>query len=237
MKNINLAKRYIAKYSRNHNTVPDLCKENARLVLRSLCVDYNYMNFSNPRQGTKVTFCAQFARNSHNCSGPFPPALRTCLEELVERTAIEEKTRGVSKLARQKIVDYFAGMNVQDFRKKLRNKNRKYELVEGALDALSASHCRRELSLISKILVNLAFASFRSDCGYSKYDSIVKGHLYTYLNSMPGNTVVYDKNSFNGNNFNVYLEYCSEIGKLAKLHRVSRFEIDQIIWFFGRVNP
>ncbi len=210
--------------------IPVLNSSNADKAIKCLLVyNKNYMNYSTSSVCMEKSFgvFASLLRQNQSSSQTIG-TLKYSIEELLKELNKREKTR-VSKNDLNGIARTINGFKIKVFYGCLKNQKKDYKLVDGLLKAGK----KRYLSIISKFCFHLACATFNSDCGYSKYDGVVSSNLYFYLNNYSTYKMIIPS-SFNNKTIDTYKDYCDAIDFLCKQSKISRNDIDQIIWLYFR---
>lgn len=207
------------------NDAPVLNRKNANKAIFALkMLNNHYMDYGtcNKNHKTVEYHIGQLANDLNNATSVNYKLLENVLKQInkIEHTRASSKTQ-------KDIAKYISGLNISVFINYLQNENMQYDLTSLLLNHATT----KSLSLISKFCFHLANAYFKTDCGYSKFDNIVSTKLHKY-NYLLKNKIT--KNEFASRTVITYRKYCEVIGELCKKTKLSRNEIDQIIWIYFR---
>ena len=207
------------------NDAPVLNRKNANKAIFTLKMfNFYYMDYSkyNENDRTVEHYIGRLANDLNNATSIDYGLLENTLKQInkIEHTHASNKTI-------KEITNYIFGLPILQFINYLKNENMEYDLIS----LLLGNSTIKSLSLISKFCFHLANAYFKTDCGYSKFDTIVSTKLHKY-NYLLKNKII--ENEFKSRTIDTYRKYCGVIGELCKKTKLSRNEIDQIIWIYFR---
>ena len=206
-----------------YNAAPTLSKCVASKVICAIrCFNVDYLNYNSTNDKTTESKVGvlrdELEKNeTSNC---YRSIVRECLRKINKN----EKTR-TSNEDIDRITENIVRLGKAELKAKLKNQNKDYELMRILLVD------NNNVSLCSKFCFHLAQACFNNDCHYSKYDRVVRKNLYHYKNLVKEKIT---KTRFDEHNFGTYIAYCDVIEKLCNKTKLSRNEIDQIIWVYFR---
>ena len=229
MKDAIYIRNKISNWKRNNgllNSYPFsiLSKKYINKLLESMIfIDSNYLNYNPSLNINNKSHYRNYGilanKIKHNTNGKMNQ-FNSEIYCAVKTTNTNESTR-TSNSDINAIVKYFCSLKINDFKKLIENRNEDYKIIS---DCLNTTH-KHALSLLSKVCFHCANAIFGNDCNFSKYDNIVKQHIYIFSN----NAKVH-KHSFDKTDYKTYCSYCREIKDITKRFGISRNGFDLAVW-------
>ena len=206
------------------NEAPSLNKKVASRVIEAMrCFNVDYGNYNSTNENTtecKVGILATELKKT-TTSPLNNDMIKDCLRKINSKESARASITDIDELTNK-----ITSIGKENLKELIRNANNEYELIRILLDGSN------NLSLTSKFCFHLASALYKNDCGYSKYDKIVRKHLWHYKGLTKLKKI--NKTEFDNHEFDKYKRYCNVIGEISERTKLTRNEIDQIIWTYFR---